>query len=242
MSEIKPLRERIPPIKDILDKAIDIILKRYKATTLSELSKRGLNASKIAILMEKLAESIYREEERKAVKSYLIDKGLKAEEVDKFVEIILHRKNFTRSISNIRRSRAGRTSEEIIMRILRAYGIPCERGKRIKGYRPDLVVPDNETLLSNPEKSVPIAIKRTLRERWAEDIDIFNFPNGKFILLTPDPDFNENKARDMVQRGMKEVYIPDELYEASHFLKNYPQFKKFSQLFLELKKKLGKNI
>jgi len=52
-----------------------------------------------------------------------------------------------------------------------------------------------------------------LRERWAEDIDVFKFPNSAFVLIKPDIDFTTDKAEDMARRGMKKIYIPDILYD-----------------------------
>ncbi len=57
-----------------------------------------------------------------------------------------------------------------------------------------------------------------------------DFLMGVFVLITPDPDFNEGKAQDMVSRGMKEIYIPDELYDSLPFIDRYPEFKKLSSL------------
>ncbi len=47
----------------------------------------------------------------------------------KVIGIFLEKHVFTKEISNIRRARAGRTVEEILIRVLRAFKIPCERGK-----------------------------------------------------------------------------------------------------------------
>lgn len=232
---VKPIKERLPPTRNILEQAIEEILKEYKVESLSELVER-FNVSDIVVKLEKKANKIYRDLERQAVKSYLIDKGLSPKDAEKITELILHENNLTKEISNIRRARAGKTVEEILMRILRAHNIPCERGRKIRNYRPDVVIPDNATLSTKPEKAVAIAVKRTLRERWAEDIDVFRFPHGMFVLITPDPDFNEGKAQDMINRGMKEIYIPDELYESSPFLNKYPEFKKLSSLPSQIRK------
>lgn len=106
------------------------------------------------------------------------------------------------------------------------------------GYRPDVVVPSVDVFSVSPEKGVAIAVKRTLRERWAEDIDVFKFRNGVFVLLIRDPDFNEEKARSMIERGMRRVYIPDEMHEKFSFLSDLmfrSCFRRLSQLPSDLK-------
>jgi len=238
MESVKPIKERLSSTKEILNKAENELLNEYGVSSLNELFTR-VNISKIVVELERKADSIYRLEERKALIGYLKDRGLNENESNKVADLILHERDLTKEISNIRRARAGRTAEEIIIRALKACNIPCERGgRKINGYRPDVVVPNNRTLKNFPQKAVAIAVKRTLRERWAEDIDIFKFPHGKFVLLTPDPDFNEGKVKDMISRGMKHVYIPDELYDESPFVKEYPQIKKLSSLPFDIKEVL----
>lgn len=235
--QVAPLKNRIPSTKEILRRALVYLFKQYKASSLNELVERNINPSEIIVRLERKAHEIYLSEERRALREYLIDKGISPSEADKIVNIIIQEQNLTKEISNIRRARAGITSELILIEVLRAHGIPCERGKRkIKGYRPDIIVPSYKLLEEDMSKAVPIAIKRTLRERWAEDIDVFKFPHGKFVLLTPDPDFNEDKLKDMIKRGMKRIYIPDELYDESPFVQKYDQVRKLSALLVELKK------
>ncbi len=174
---VKPVRERLPSTKDILEQAKRELLREYGVSDLSELVDI-IGASKAVVELERRADSIYRLAERNAIRGYLIDRGLSQQEANKMIDLILDEKNLTKEISNIRRARAGKTVEKILMEILSAYNIPCERGKRIQNYRPDIVAPDNQTLLTYPHRAVAIAVKRTLRERWAEDIDVFRFPNG----------------------------------------------------------------
>jgi hypothetical protein len=233
ISKVKPLKERIPKPMKILEEAKKQVMQQNGVRTIEGLARK-IGASRMGVELERKAYLLYNKDEKKALRSYLIDRGLAVAEADAAVEIMLDpESDATKSISNIRRVRAGTTAEDILEMTLKAYGIPCERGSKKSGktgYRPDVVVPDNATLKRAPRSAVAIAVKHTLRERWSEDIDVFRFPNGKFILLTADPKFNEKQARDMVTRRMKEVYIPDELYMASRFLKKYPQFRKTSTL------------
>lgn len=226
------IRDVIPSIDEILRRGIQNILKRYNVKDFREaIEKVGI--SKVISEVEREAHRIYIREEKEAIKRVLEARNIPSEFSEKISGIL---GDLATQIANIRRVRGGLTVEKILIEVFRATGIPCERGKiKIRGYRPDIVIPNNEALESFPERSIAIAVKRTLRERWAEDIDVFKFKHGKFILITPDPDFNEEKAKDMIARGMKAVYIPDELYKMSDFIKNYPQFKKLSELIRDIK-------
>lgn len=142
---------------------------------LSELVKTQ-KFSDVTVSLEQSAHKIYRKAERKALKSYLSKKGLEPKIAEKAVKLFLD-KGLGTTIANIRRSRAGSTSEVILRTMLDAAGIKCEKGKvKIGGYRPDVVVPSNAELKKSKKKGIAISVKRTLRERWSEDIDVFRFP------------------------------------------------------------------
>ncbi len=224
----------IPSLDKILNKGITEIIREKKRPNLGELVKNS-NFSEIIVEIENRAHKIYLKEEQKAVTNKLIGKGLSYKSAEIVSKVFID-EDLVTSIANTRRARGGLSSEAILREVLRSIGIPCEKGRiRVGGYRPDLAVPSNAVLEKNPDKAVAIAVKRTLRERWAEDIDVFKFPRGMFVLFLPDPDFNKSKAQDMVSRNMKEIYINDKLFDASKdFLTD--QFKRLSDLPLNLMK------
>lgn len=221
---------------EILKQALKKVLSENRVENLLELLKQK-GISSIVVKVEKEAHQIYRLEEKKSVIDYFIKQGL-AHELSKDIASKILDTGLVTAIANTRRARAGSTSESILRLMLEAMEIPCEKGVvSIGGYRPDVVVPSNKILESG--QGIAISVKRTLRERWAEDIDVFKFPNGKFVLITPDPDFKEDKVKDMISRGMKKVYIPDELYEqSSDFVGKYPQFRKLSLLPDDIKSEI----
>ncbi len=202
----------IPKVGEIIEEAIETILKKYSIKTLKELFET-ISFSEVVNKVEEEAENLYRNYEREAIKKYLQNRGLANKDVFEAIEKILDNSLIT-SIANIRRSRAGLTSQQILAKALKELGIPCQISKiSFKGYRPDITVPSDIVIKKDLSKGFAIAVKRTLRERWAEDIDVFKFPNSAFVLIKPDSDFTPAKAMDMVKRGMKSVYIPDDLYE-----------------------------
>jgi len=201
--------EDIPETRKIVEEAIEIIERRYNRTLRDLLAE---SFSKVINEIEEEAEKIYKEYEREAIKKYLQRKNLINKDV---IEVIIRiiENSLVTSISNTRRARAGYTSQYILFKALNIMGISCEISKiKYEGYRPDISVPNDATLKNDPNRGFAIAVKRTLRERWAEDIDIFKFPNSAFVLIKPDPDLI-NIADDMVKRGMKRVYVPDTLFE-----------------------------
>ncbi len=198
----------IKSVDEIIEEAVKSFLKKKQAESLSDvLSKESF--SDVINEIEEEAERIYREEEEEAVIEYLKNKGLIDKETDFVVRRII-RNSLITSISNVRKSRGGATAQKILAYALEKLGISCEtKVIKKKGYRPDIVVKGKRG------KLFAIAVKRTLKERWSEDIDIFRkFRNSAFVLIKPDKDFSKSKAKDMIERGMKKVYIPDKLYDA----------------------------
>lgn len=206
---------QIPEIRKIVEEAIEAILRRKKKESIKELFLTE-SFSNVINEIEEEADKLYRMYEKEAIKRYLKEKGWPICEED-LAEALLKiiDNSLVTSIANTRRSRAGWTSQYILAKALRSLGIPCEISNiKEEGYRPDLIVPSNDIAKHRKDLVFAIAVKRTLRERWAEDIDIFNkFPNSAFVLIKPDPDFTPKKAEDMAERNMRLVYIPDVLYE-----------------------------
>jgi hypothetical protein len=208
----KVTKLRLPNVENIIDEAINSVLKKYQKGSLKEL----IILEKFSYLVNEIeeeAEKIYRNYEIKAIEEYLKNKSFLTKGVINAIRAIVDNSLIT-SIANTRRARAGSSAQLILIKTLRELGIKCEIARfEVEGYRPDIVVPSNDAFRKDPNNVFVIAVKRTLRERWAEDIDVFKFPNSAFVLIKPDTDFTEDKAEDMVRRGMKKSYIPDKLYD-----------------------------
>ena len=188
--------------------------------------------------IEEEANRLYNEYEKRAIIKYMNEKGY--DKIKSAVEGVIKilENSLIISIANTRKSRGGQTSQKILAFILnKVYNIPCETSRiRIGGYEADIAIPRKEFV--KKELGYILAVKRTLRERWFEDLPIFKYPYSAFVLIKPDPDFNPSKAKQMVMEGLKRAYIPDELYERyRHILeRNYPNvFKKLSDLPNDLK-------
>jgi hypothetical protein len=202
----------IPSVEEILKEAVQDLLKKYNKKSPKELFELK-SFSDMVNEIEERAERLYRVYEKEAIKRYLQNKGLIAKDVVEAINKIIDNSLLT-SIANTRRARAGLSSQHILAWFLKELGIPCQISQiKLEGYRPDITIPSDADIQMNMKKGIALAVKRTLRERWSEDIHVFKFPNAAFVLIKPDPDFTIAKAEDMANRGMKKVYIPDTLYE-----------------------------
>jgi hypothetical protein len=232
----------LPEVEKIVEEAINNVLKKHQKKEFKELLTSE-NFSYIVNEIEEEAEKIYKNYEKKAVEKYIERRGLLFKDIFTVIQTIINNSLIT-SIANIRRSRAGSTVQTILVKALKALNIECEIARfKYKGYRPDIVIPCNDAFRKGNIGGVfVLAVKRTLRERWAEDIDVFKFPNSAFVLIKPDPDFTIEKAKNMVERGMRRVYIPDMLYSRlkNALEKEYgTKFKPLSELPRDLKEFLN---
>jgi hypothetical protein len=241
----------IPEVNEIITEAILNITKRYGVSNLRELLMMK-NFSDTINELEEEANKVYKKYERKAIMKYLKQRQLLNKDVMTVIDAIINNSLLT-SIANTRRARAGVATERILILLLRSSGVKCEEASiEYEGYKPDIIIPSNSAFgdysKPNLDKIFVLAVKRTLRERWSEDIRIFRFPNSAFILIKPDPDFTPQKAEDMVKSGMKRIYIPDSLYnmykDYLNILKRRYEvvFKPLSDLtkdLLEFQRKIG---
>jgi len=173
--------------------------------------------------IEKEAHRLYLLEERKAIKEILLMKvnpeNKLKDILEKIADIVIE---LSTVISNTRRSRGGISSEYILSYALKKYGIdnePVGRKKSKRSYYPDVAIPSMEVLEKNPDKAIALAVKRTLRERWREDLSIFShFHNAAFVCISDSTDITEGKLLDMQKEGLKVLFLPDQLYLS---LKNF---------------------
>lgn len=108
----------------------------------------------------------------------------------------------SKSVTNSRRSRAGKSFEEIVHSIMDAYSYPyddqSELGKKTfeqkgLGKMVDGILPGMGAYDTNRSKCLVVTMKTTLRERWQEVVEELNRTNVPSIhLLTLDDGINTN--------------------------------------------------
>jgi hypothetical protein len=115
------------------------------------------------------------------------------------------------SASQHRKTRAGRSFEQHISRLLKDGGVSFQEQYITSGRRPDFVLPDGEALNSltrSYEGALVLSAKTTLRERWKQ-VALEKFNCGLF-LATVDDRVSSEAIDDMHKRGIFLV-VPEAL-------------------------------
>ena len=139
-----------------------------------------------------------------------------------------------------RKARGGATFQKIIKLLLNAAGVPCEephKETRKILKRIDLVSPDAETARLTPDKSIFIATKRTLRERWKQVVPE-HMKGARLYLVTINGNITEEKAKEIKETGMI-IYVKSELKDKP-YLKDKPWIRKLSELPRDIKNMVPK--
>jgi hypothetical protein len=99
--------------------------------------------------------------------------------------------------------------------------------------RIDIVIPSMEVALTTPDKAIFLTCKRTLRERWKQEVPQARL-NQRIYLLTIDEELSENKAKEINEKGFI-AFIRDELLEEQAF-QHMPWIRKLAELPTYLRK------
>lgn len=147
------------------------------------------------------------------------------------------------SLSNTqsRRSRAGKTFEQVIYKLYRTFNYEftsqSEIGKetfKAKGLSKmvDSLLPSIEAFQKRRDKVIIGTMKTTLRERWQEVVEEINRTGLPSIyLLTMDDDISESKATQMRQHNV--VLVVPKAVKATASLSKMPNIIDFESYFLE---------
>jgi hypothetical protein len=247
---IKVAKREIPPLEYILDET-------WKYLKLQKSFVKN-NFGKVLITFDTKATEIFKDCERKAfvklAKSWLSlqKEGIKKkfEEIlaqdgwDKFIEkagqvfvefgILVQ--NLEKDLGNMRKARGGKTFEKVLLKLLNFIDIKGEipMGKaREELGRIDIVIPSIEIATKTPDRAIFLTCKRTLRERWKQEVPQARL-NQRIYLLTIDEGLSESKANEINQKGLI-AFIRDELTKTES-LQKMPWIRKLSDLPKELKK------
>lgn len=85
--------------------------------------------------------------------------------------------------------------------------------------------------LKTPDKAIFLTCKRTLRERWKQEIPQARL-NQRIYLITIDENISESKAKEINQKGLI-AFIPDKIKMEK--FKGMPWIRKLSDLPKEVK-------
>jgi hypothetical protein len=141
-----------------------------------------------------------------------------------------------KDLGNMRKARGGKTFEKVILRLLNFINIHGEKptGKAKERLRRiDIVLPSIETALSTPDRAIFLTCKRTLRERWKQEVPQARL-NQRIYLLTIDEELSESKAEEINEKGLI-AFVQDESKRRAG-LKEMAWIRRLSDLPKELQK------
>ncbi len=136
--------------------------------------------------------------------------------------------SFFLSISQSRKSRAGKAFEYIIESMLVKLEYPFSDQVVIDGAKPDYVMPSEEHFREKPLDSIIFTAKRTLRERWRQVVTEANKGYG-YYLATIDEKISKNQIQQaeshkiyiVVPKALKES---NPAYAGSYSVVSFEQF------------------
>lgn len=120
------------------------------------------------------------------------------------------------SLSQSRRSRAGKAFEAIFSVLFYRLGYPYSDQVDIDGAKPDFVMPSEEHFRRSPLDSIIFTAKRTLRERWRQVVTEANKGYG-FFLATFDDKITANQIQQAANHKIYIVVTDTLKQEKSHY-------------------------
>lgn len=133
--------------------------------------------------------------------------------------------DFFLSLSQSRKSRAGKAFEDIHNELFKRLGYPFDEQVPIDG-KPDFVMPSKKHYDDNPLDCIVFTAKRTVRERWKQIVTEGSKGMG-FFLATIDRDISQNQLREMMRNRIYLVVpknIKDEFYADAKNVFSFSQF------------------
>lgn len=245
---IEQAKRSIPSLDNILEEALKDLNEEELSSNFGEaLLKVEKSATDIFKMYERNAMITLAKEWVKNQKEELKERlrGIVEEEGwDKFVqkaselfsEFALLVQALEKDLGNMRKARGGRTFEKLVLKLLQALGIEGETPQgeaREKLGRIDIVIPSVEVALETPDRAFFLACKRTLRERWKQEVPIAQ-PNQRVYLITIDEELPERKAIEIKEKGLI-AFVWDDLKEQEHLI-DRPWIRKLSDLPKELRR------
>lgn len=170
----------------------------------------------LMVISRDIEYKIFKEQELRQRAIQVIDllRGKDADIVKTIVNNFSQLDSLFLSASQVRKSRAGRSFEIHISRLLNDSKIKFEEQKVISARRPDFVMPNAKAInLKSTDHAIAVILsaKTTLRERWKQlASEKFNCP---IFLATVDDRVTQDAISDMASQGINLV-VPESLKDA----------------------------
>ena len=210
-------KENVPDNQTLCKKAANKILQDKSEKDIKKL---------FSPLFDKMQEEIYHlylDAEEKSGQS-IIDSEISKNGTVRFSDM----NKFLMSISQSRKSRAGKAFEFIIRELFKRLSYPFSEQVNIDGAKPDFVMPSAEYYHEKPLDSIIFTAKRTLRERWRQVVTESNKGYG-FFLATIDNKVSQNQINEAAKHKIYLV-VPtslkntNEIYSKSYNVISFEQF------------------
>lgn len=140
-----------------------------------------------------------------------IERGFMVEglpDIDSFVQ-------FSKSVTNRRKTRAGKSLEHHVAAILKANGVVFERDKVTEGKKkPDFLFPDQASYHDpyfDAQDLRMLGVKTSLKDRWRQVLNEADRIKQKH-LLTLEPSISEAQLNEMLQSQIRLV-LPKEIHK-----------------------------
>jgi len=203
--ELRPILATVPKTDEVLTAVISRL-------RLDEVRPDQIEANFQEVLEEMMREGLrVLDEAQVSVVRDLVALYREVDDSDPRKALLLLTKGFT-SIGNQRKKRAGVHMEKCLRYLFSRCSIPCEVGTAISGHS-DIIVPDEKTLKSWPERAVVVESKRTIRERWKEVRDEIARTGLKVWLVTLD-DLISSDLAVQIASGNITLYVPKAIARA----------------------------
>jgi hypothetical protein len=138
---------------------------------------------------------------------------------------------FFLSLSQARKSRAGKTFEHILKPLFDKCNIPYSFQAVVNG-KPDFIIPDRESYLQAPQNTLVVTAKRTVRERWRQ-IATEGARGFRFYLATIDKKISKNTLDEMSQNQVS-LLIPQPVIDEIEIYQNHNIIYSYETLFKKL--------
>ncbi|MCG3148099.1 MAG: hypothetical protein PCFJNLEI_01541 [Verrucomicrobiae bacterium] len=138
--------------------------------------------------------------------------------------------SFFLSLTQSRRTRAGKTFEETIKGLFRRCDYPFEEQCIING-KPDFLMPSEAHYRKNAPDCIIFTAKRTLRERWRQ-IATEGVRGKGLFLATLDGGISANQAEEMLANRIYMV-VPRTLKQSNPVYQDAPNIISFEDFFTD---------
>ena len=143
-------------------------------------------------------------------------------------------KSFFLSVSQSRKSRAGKVFELIIENLLKYLNYPIDTQKKIQNLKIDFILPSRKYYDIDPLGTILLSAKRTFRERWKQVVSEADQSNT-FFLATIDKDITKIQLNEIQNSGIYVINTEKNINSIMHYKnsKNVISYEHFIDFHLD---------